>query len=158
MERVAARSGVAKTTLYRRFRSKNELALAVLLDSVGDLSTQPYGEDTRTELVRLVDHTVGLLDGTLLGRVLPGLVAEIASDPELATTYRARVVSLRLADVAALVERGVARGELRPDLDPELVTNLLLGPVYYRFLLSGAPMSARFGQDLVTVLAPALEP
>lgn len=154
VEGVAARAGVAKTTIYRRYRSRNDLALAVLLDMVGDVSTRPYAEDAGTELMKLVDRTVELMSSTVMGRIMKGLVSEVAADPELARVYRERVVSHRLADVGALVSHGVARGELRADLDPEMVTDLLLGPIYYRFFLSGAPMDDGFGKRLVTTLLP----
>jgi AcrR family transcriptional regulator len=155
IEGVAERSGVAKTTIYRRYRSKNDLALGVLLDMVGDVSTQPYVEDTRTELTELIDRTVDLMCNSLLGQVMQGLVSEVAADPELARTYRERVVSHRLADVTELVERGISRGELRAGLNPEMVTDLLLGPIYYRFFLSGSPMDEGFGKSLVATLLPA---
>lgn len=155
VEGVAARAGVAKTTIYRRYRSRNDLALAVLLDMVGEVSTVPYRADSRTELVKLVDRTVELMGTTVMGRIMKGLVSEVAADPELALVYRERVVSHRLADVSALVERGIARGELRPGLDPEMVTDLLLGPIYYRFFLSGAPLDKDFGTRLVAALLPA---
>lgn len=156
IEGVAVRSGVAKTTIYRRYRSKNDLALGVLLDMVGEVSTQDASGDTREALVSLVDRTARFMSTTAIGRVMQGLVAEVASDPELAETYRSRVVSRRVADVTALVERGVERGELRPDLDPELVTDLLLGPIYYRFFLSGAPLDHDFAERLVDTLMPVL--
>lgn len=155
VEGVAARAGVAKTTIYRRYRSKTDLALAVLLDMVGDVSTQPYVEDTATELIVLVNKTVELMSTTVLGRIMKGLVSEVAADPELAHVYRERVVSQRVADVRVLVERGISRGELRADLDPEMVTDLLLGPIYYRYFLSGSPMDGDFGKRLVTTLLPA---
>ncbi len=155
VEGVAARAGVAKTTIYRRYRSKTDLALAVLLDMVGDVSTQPYVEDTATELIALVNKTVELMSNTVLGRVMTGLVSEVAADPVLARIYREQVVSRRVADVSVLVERGVARGELRAGLDPEMVTDLLLGPIYYRLFLSGSPMNDSFGERLVTTLMPA---
>ena len=155
VEGVAARSGVAKTTIYRRYRSKNDLALAVLLDMVDEVSTQPYAADTWSELVSLVDRTVELMCTSLMGLVMKGLVSEVAADPELARVYRDQVVSHRLADVSALVERGISRGELRADLDSEMVTDLLLGPIYYRFFLSGAAMDDGFGQRLVTTLRPS---
>lgn len=155
VEGVAARAGVAKTTIYRRYRSKTDLALAVLLDMVGDVSTQPYVENTATELIVLVNKTVELMSNTVLGRIMTGLVSEVAADPELALIYRERVVSRRVADVSVLVERGVARGELRAGLDPEMVTDLLLGPIYYRLFLSGSPMNDGFGERLVTTLMPA---
>lgn len=155
IEGVAERSGVAKTTIYRRYRSRNDLALGVLLDMVGDVSTQPYALDTWTELTRLVDRTVDLMSNTLLGRIMQGLVSEVAADAELARTYRERVVGQRLEEVTALVERGIARGELRDGLDPELVTDLLLGPIYYRLFLSGAALDEGFGGRLVAALFPA---
>ena len=122
---------------------------------VGDVSTQPYLQDTGTELTKLVDRTVELMNTSLLGQVMTGLVSEVAADPELAGVYRERVVSNRLADVSALVERGISRGELRAGLDPEMVTDLLLGPIYYRLFLSGSPMDDNFGKRLVTTLFPA---
>ena len=155
VEGVAARSGVAKTTIYRRYRSKNDLALAVLLDMVDEVSTQPYRADTATELTALVDRTVELMCTSLMGLVMKGLVSEVAADPELARVYREQVVSHRLADVSALVERGISRGELRADLDPEMVTDLVLGPIYYRFFLSGSPMDDGFGKRLVATLLPS---
>jgi hypothetical protein len=57
--------------------------------------------------------------------------------------------------VSALVEHGIARGELRAGLDAEVVTDLLLGPIYYRFFLSGAPMDSGFGKRLVATLLPS---
>lgn len=155
IEGVAERSGVAKTTIYRRYRSKNDLALSVLLDMVGEVSTQPYVADTSAELAKLVGRTVDLMTNSLLGRIMQGLVSEVAADPELARTYRERVVSHRLSEVTTLVERGISRGELRKDLDPELVTDLLLGPIYYRLFLSGAPLDDDFGKRLIRTLMPA---
>ncbi|WP_407509710.1 TetR-like C-terminal domain-containing protein [Ralstonia sp. GP101] len=92
---------------------------------------------------------------TLWGRVMKGLVSEVAADPELAQVYREQVVSKRVADIRLLVERGIARGELRPGLDPEMVTDLLLGPIYYRLFLSGSPLDEDFGKRLVATLLPA---
>ena len=58
----------------------------------------------------------------------------------------------RVTDVRRLVERGVSRGDLRADLDAEMLTDLLLGPIYYRFFLSGAPLDEGFGTRLVNTL------
>lgn len=155
VEGVATRAGVAKTTIYRRYRSRTDLALAVLIEGVSDVNSQPYVQDTTTELVLLVNRTIHLMSTTLWGRVMKGLVSEVAADPELAQVYREQVVSKRVADIRLLVERGIARGELRPGLDPEMVTDLLLGPIYYRLFLSGSPLDEDFGKRLVATLLPA---
>ena len=89
---------------------------------------------------------------------MQGLVSEVAADPELARAYRERVVNRRVADVRRLVERGISRGDLRPDLDAEMLTDLLLGPIYYRFFLSGSPLDEGFGVRLVNTLFPSGPP
>ncbi|WP_372460288.1 MULTISPECIES: TetR-like C-terminal domain-containing protein [Micrococcales] len=63
-----------------------------------------------------------------------------------------------MADVTELVERGISRGELKAGPDSEVATDLLLGPIYYRFFLSGSPMDKGFGKRLVDTLLPAFAP
>ncbi|HMJ00716.1 MAG TPA: TetR-like C-terminal domain-containing protein [Gaiellaceae bacterium] len=55
------------------------------------------------------------------------------------------------------VERGIERGDLRLDVDPELAHELLFGPVYYRLLLSGAPLDRKLAKRIVDAVLPALE-
>ena len=154
VEGVAARSGVAKTTIYRRYRSKDELALAVLVDMVDEVAAVRDLGDTRAELVAFVNRAVKILGSTLMGHVMQGLVSDLAADPALAQAFRERVVARRLAEVRRLVERGIERGHLRPDSDPELVNELLFGPVYYPLLLSGAPLDGKLGERLVAAAFP----
>jgi AcrR family transcriptional regulator len=156
VEGVAARAGVAKTTIYRRWRSKDELALAVLLDMVEQIVEVPDLGDTRVELVKLVDAAVQILGGTLMGRVMQGLVSDLATDPELGRLFRDRIVGLRVAEVRRLIERGAARGELREGVDVELVHELLFGPVYYRLLLSGGRLDDRLAERVVDAVMPAI--
>ena len=84
IEKVAARAGVAKTTIYRRWRDKDELALAVVLDMVEQIVEMPELGDTRAELLAFVNAAVKVLGSTLMGRVMQGLVSDLATDPELA--------------------------------------------------------------------------
>ncbi len=155
---MATRSGVAKTTIYRRYRSRTDLALGVLLDMADDVDTRPYRADTRIEMHALVAHTIELLTGSVLGRVMQELVSAVAADPQLAADYREQVIAERLRDVEELLARGAERGELRPGLDPAVVADLLFGPVYYRFFLSGEPLDAAYADALVTMVLPVLEP
>jgi AcrR family transcriptional regulator len=156
VEGVAARAGVAKTTIYRRYRSKHELALAVLLDMVQQVVAVPELDTTRAELVAFVDGAVRVLESTLMGRVMQGLVSDLATDPVLATAFREQVVAARLEEVRRLVDRGVERGDLRPGPDYELAHELLFGPLYYRLLLSGAPLDAGLAERIVDAVLPAL--
>jgi AcrR family transcriptional regulator len=155
IEGVAARAGVAKTTIYRRWRSKDELALAVLIDMVENVVATPDFADTRKELISFVNAAVKILGSTLMGRVMQGLVSDLATDPGLARAFRERVVAMRLGEVRRLIERGIKRGDLRPDTDIELAHELLFGPVYYRLLLSGAPLDKKLAERIVDAVLPA---
>jgi AcrR family transcriptional regulator len=156
VEGVAARSGVAKTTIYRRWRSKDELALAVLLDMVEQIVEVPDLGDVRRELIAFVDGAVKILGTTLMGRVMQGLVSDLATDPELGRSFRERIVAFRVAEIRRVLERAIERGELRPDVDVDLVHELLFGPVYYRLLLSGGPLDKGLATRIVDAVLPAI--
>jgi AcrR family transcriptional regulator len=156
VERVAARSGVAKTTIYRRWRGKHELALAVLIDMVENVVSTPDLGDTREELITFVNAAVKILGSTLMGRVMQGLVSDLATDPGLARAFRERVVAMRVGEVRRVIARGIERGDLRPDADVELAHELLFGPVYYRLLLSGEPLDDRLAERIVDAVLPAI--
>ena len=158
IEKVARRAGVAKTTIYRRWRDKDELALAVVLDMVEQVVQLPVLGDTRAELLAFVGAAVEVLGSTLMGRVMQGLVSDLATDPDLALAFRERVVSVRDAEVERLIERGIARGDLRPDTDPETAHELLIGPVYYRLLLTGQPLDGAFARRNVDAVMRAFAP
>jgi len=158
VEGVAERAGVAKTTIYRRWRGKNELALAVLIDMVETVVATPDLGETRGELVAFVGAAVRVLGSTPMGRVMQGLVSGLATDADLASAFRERVVAMRVAEVRRLVERGIARSDLRPDTNVELAHELLFGPVYYRLLLSGAPLEEGLAERVVDAVLRAFAP
>jgi Tetracyclin repressor-like, C-terminal domain len=87
-----------------------------------------------------------------MGPAMQGLVSQIATDPHLARLYREQVVGPRHAHLAPVIARGIARGDLRPGADVRLVHELLLGPVFYRLLLSGAPLDPDLGPRLVDAI------
>jgi AcrR family transcriptional regulator len=158
VEGVAARAGVAKTTIYRRWRDKDELALAVVLDMVERVVELPELGDTRAELLAFVGAAVEVLGSTLMGRVMQGLISDLATDPELGVAFRERVVSVRDAEVERLIARGIARGDLRAGTDPQTAHDLLIGPVYYRLLLTGQPLDGEFATRTVDAVLRAFAP
>ncbi len=158
IEGVAARTGVAKTTLYRRWRSKKELALAVVLDMARTVAAGPTGPDVRTALTGYLSAAVDALSGSLMGRVMQGLASDLATDPELGAAFRREVIELRRAHLAELVQAAVDRGEVRADLDVDLLQDVLFGPVYYRLLMSGRPLEPSFAEEVVDAALPALRP
>jgi AcrR family transcriptional regulator len=159
VEAVAARSGVAKTTIYRRWRDKWELALdAVMIDMLPQLDDPVDVGDTRKELLTFVNSVVKMLATPPYGLAMQGLVSRIATDPDLGRVYRDQVVQARRARLAPVVQRGIARGDLRPDSDVGLVHELLVGPIFYRLLFSGAPLDRNLGRRVVDAILAGFAP
>ncbi len=110
----------------------------------GAISAAPGGA-----LVAYLDRLIGRLNSRLYGRILRGLVQDLAVDRQLARGFREQVLARRTGAIRALLERGIERGEVRPDLNLEIAIDLLLGPLYYRLLLSGEPLTRAFIDRLV---------
>ena len=152
IEGVAARSGVAKTTIYRRWSDKDELALAVLVDATESVRTPPDVGDTRKELLTFVTTATRIIsqNGTFAG-----LASEIATRPALARMYQERVVDVRLREVGEVIARGIERGDLRADTNVRLAHEMLVGPRIYRLLFSGAPLDRRHVTQVVDAVMTA---
>ncbi len=156
MEAVAAETGIAKTTLYRRWGSKEELALAVVLDMTREVVAAPADGDIRTSLIAYLDAAITTLRTTLMGSVMQGLASDLATNPELRDEFHTRVVALRRAHLDELVRAGIQRGELRRTVDVDLLHDLLFGPVYYRLLVSGGPLDPGLAAQIVDAVIPSL--
>ena len=159
VEAVAARSGVAKTTIYRRWRDKWELALdAVMIDMLPRFANPIDVGDTRKELTTFLDSVTKLWAAPPYGPAMQGLVSEIATEPELARVYREQVVEPRREQLRPVIERGIARGDLRHDTDLRLAHELLVGPILYRLLLSGPPLNRKLTTSLVDAVLDSFSP
>jgi AcrR family transcriptional regulator len=148
---VARRAGVSKPTVYRRWARKSQLVVEALVTQMLPDNGGASGSAAQ-ELLALTEQLISTLTLTPLGRVLPGLVAEMAADPELAHSYRDLVIGPNRSRWRAAVERGIERGELASDTDVELVLNALAGPLYFSLLITGDPIDdnyARAAVDLV---------
>jgi AcrR family transcriptional regulator len=137
LEHVAARAGVGKATIYRRWGSKEALAQELLAELAGPHIAVAETGDTRTELLAAVVNPMRAVTETPFGPVIRALLSQIAINPTLGDPFRGTVVQARRDEIARVVRRGIARGDLRPDADPEVATELLVGPVYFRLMFGG---------------------
>ncbi|MFI5286809.1 MAG: TetR/AcrR family transcriptional regulator [Candidatus Dormibacteria bacterium] len=137
LEHVAARAGVGKATIYRRWPSKEALAQ----DLLAQLAEPHIGiadmGNTRDELLAAVTNPLRAVTETDFGPVIRSLLSEIASNPTIGDPFRATVVGARRAEIARVIKRGIARGDLRADADIEVATEVLVGPVYFRLMFGG---------------------
>jgi AcrR family transcriptional regulator len=131
LEDVAARAGVGKATLYRRWPGKEELLIAALAALKSPLPA-PRGSSAREDLLAMLDVMVSDNDDPRRARQFAMLHGEGEHYPKLIARYKETVVEPRREAVRAVLRRGVAAGELRPDTDVEVAMLALIGAVMAR--------------------------
>jgi AcrR family transcriptional regulator len=138
MEAVAHRAGVHKPAVYRRWPSKLDLVVAAVRSQAAE-AVDPDTGDLRADLVALLRDAASTAYRNPKVRAGLRLMVDAAVDEELASAVRDRVVGPRRAVARTILERGVVAGELRGDLDLDLVVDLLLGPLHTRVLVMHRP-------------------
>ena len=151
---VAARTGVGRPTIYRRWRSKPSLVIAALTQSP-NLSLTPDTGTLRDDLLAFQRDQVMVMDRPASRRITAGLVADLVSDPELAETYLGDYVGLRQTSVREALQRGIERGELRADADLSLIYDLLIGPLFMRSVVRGESLGPDMAEQTVDLVLAA---
>ena len=152
MERVAAESGVAKTTLYRHWPTKAALCMDLYLAEAARELHDPDTGRVADDLRHVVNTVVRLQTRTIAGPALVGLIAEAQIDPSTRQAFLAEFAQRRRAITRTILERAIARGEVRRDVDVDLVIDLLGGATTFRLLQGHAPLNARFADALVALV------
>jgi len=133
VEGVAARAGVGKATIYRRWPSKEDL----VIDAITQVFAEPPRPDTgsaRDDLVKMVRELHVLMSSSVTGGVFPPMAAEVARSSRLGRLYAERVIGPRRAGLAEAIRRGVQRGELPTNTDVELAIDMVVGTILLRRL------------------------
>jgi AcrR family transcriptional regulator len=157
-EDVAARARVGKGAIYRRHPSKDDLVMASVAALVDEEIVVPDTGSTRADLLVLMREAVELYRGSLPGRLMPNLVSAMAERPELARVVREGFLIRRRSALAEVLRRGVDRGDLRPDLDLELVLDVLGGPLFYRLLITGGPLDEQLAEGVTELILRGFAP
>lgn len=141
IEAIAARAGVGKQTVYRRWPSKGAVLLDALLARGRELPPPDTG-DPRRDLVDYLSLIVTEI-AERAGPALKGLMAEAQGDTGFAARFRDRFILARRAPLIGLLERaGIPASEL------EFTADLVFGPIWYRLLVGHAPLDAAFASAL----------
>jgi AcrR family transcriptional regulator len=154
VEGVAGRAGVGKATIYRRYPSKVDLVIETASCLAVQRTSAPDTGSARGDLRALVANLVTFITTTPGGRMIPALVTETRRNPDLAEAHR-RFIAERRAAHKAVVRRAIDRGELRADADVDAVVDLLVGPVFYRYLISRGQLDDAFIDALVETVMRA---
>ena len=153
VEAVASRAGVHKTTVYRRWPTRGALLLEALLERSSVEVPMPDTGSVEGDLYALMHAIVANLRSQLASGVVRALVDE-PDDADL----RAAALAFwreRFSLVAGVITRGVERGELTRDSDPDLLIELLIGPLYLRLLVTLEPLTEAYADRVVEMVLRA---
>jgi AcrR family transcriptional regulator len=157
MDDVADRAGVGKAGIYRRYASKEELVAAAVAALVSEITVPDTGS-TRQDLLALMGDAVAVYSDPVNAGVMPSLVGAMRHQPELARAVRDGFLTGRRDALRAVLDRGVARGDLRADLDVELALDVLGGAVFYRLLITGGPLDRQLVEGIAELTLRGFAP
>ncbi len=152
IDAIAARAGVGRNTIYRRWSGKEELIADAIRELSADLDMHEADDLYSTLLERIRDFT-RLFSDPLFGRILPAVLGELQRNPSFAVAYADRVVRPRREALLELLERAVERGELRKEVDLDQIVDLLAGPPFVRLLPVGLPpVTERYAEEVLELI------
>jgi AcrR family transcriptional regulator len=158
IEEVAARAGVGKATIYRRWSSKGLLALDAFVTSFAEQQPLPDTGTLRGDLIAALTAWVRAVTQTSMGSLLTGLIAEAQHDEELRAAWRDRVLEPLRSQHRIMLDRAIARGEIPATVDQEVVLDLFFGAAQHRLLLGHLPLTDKFIREVVDVILDGIRP
>lgn len=151
---LADRAGVHKTTLYRRWGSRENVLLDAALHSAQEAVPLPDTGALRSDLQALAAAIADNLRSPAAEAMLRAVVSEAMAEPTVAQAAR-RFWDNRFAGARTIVTRAVARGEASASVDADVIIETLIGPMYLRVLVTQEPLDDEFITALVDLVARA---
>jgi AcrR family transcriptional regulator len=151
IERVAAEAGVGKATVYRWWPNKAALVADAFAGSVTQKLHFPDTGSVAGDMSRQMQQVVRILRSRR-GQILAVILGAGQSDATLIRAFRERFLKPRRAEAYTTLRRGIARGELPPDLDLDLTLDALYGPIYMRFLIGHDVLTPEFVERLCALV------
>jgi AcrR family transcriptional regulator len=153
LEGVAKRAGVHKTTIYRRWGSRENLVLDALLERGRETVPIPDTGSLREDLLTYGREIAHSLKGSDEVVATVRTIASVGDGSPLADASR-RFWKERFELAGEMVERAITRGEVPPDTDPKTVVEVVVATIYFRLLLSRDPIADRFIEGITELAAP----
>jgi AcrR family transcriptional regulator len=156
MDAVAARAGVGKATIYRRWSSKEALLLDAWSACVGT-HIDPDTGSLQGDLRAMLGQTEQVISDVDLQRVYPQMIAAARVNPEVADAYRAMIAERRVP-LQTVLRRAVTRGEIAADTDLDVVQDLLIAPLLYRWLISDESIAPSVVDQIIDIVTAGVAP
>jgi AcrR family transcriptional regulator len=153
---IARRAGVSKATIYKWWPNKSLVALDAYQASMTEQVAMPDTGSAEQDFIEQLKSVAAFYAGSL-GRLVCQFLAEGQSDPEFLKLFRERFLYARRDTARVMWLRGVDRGEVRKEIDGEIVLDLIYGPIIFRLLAGHGPLSASESQALVEAVFSGLK-
>ncbi len=153
---VAARAGVGKDTIYRRWSGKPELVYEAVF-TTADTAVLPDTGTLEGDLTAVVGSLVEEFSAPAAAAALPGLLADFAAVPELRATIRTRFLSPAKERLTAVFDRAVQRGESAQDVPVDLVLDTLAGAVFFHLGIVGEEPDADLARRIAAMIVKGIE-
>jgi AcrR family transcriptional regulator len=147
IEAIAARAGSSKTTVYRWWPNRASLAMDAVMAEINPKLPFPDTGSAIEDFRRQVYTTARMLSKAR--HTLMGVMGEVKDDPELGKAFREVYLSPRRDGGRVALQRGIDRGELRADLDDEILFDVIYGAMYFRLVIGTGPVNREFTDQLV---------
>jgi AcrR family transcriptional regulator len=154
VERVAARAGIAKTTIYRRWRSLDGLLVDVMAERAEQQIPVPDGGDLESDLRVLARSVVASVRPPAIRAAFAAIIAAAVQDPT-AREVLSRFLAARVATMTVIIDRATRRGELPPGTDAARVLRTVTALIYYRLFIAGEPASNQVADDAAATATAA---
>lgn len=154
VERVAARAGIAKTTIYRRWRSLDGLLTDVMTERAEQHIPVPDEGDLGSDLHALARSVVTSVRPPAVRAAFAGVVAAAVQDPAVRKVL-ARFLAARVAAMTVIIDRAARRGELPPGTDAAGVIQTVTALIYYRLFIAGEPATQDVADGVAAAVAAA---
>lgn len=158
IEAVAARAGVGKHTIYRRWPSKGLLFLDALLSLNEPVLEFPDTGDIRADLRQQIHATVDLLGTEPWAPLYRALVGEAQHDPAVAAGLHERFTLPQTEKTLARLKTAQQQGQISPDFDLDLAMAILSGPLYFTFLITQEPVTHDYVDRLLEAVFDGMSP
>ncbi|WP_431772941.1 TetR/AcrR family transcriptional regulator [Streptomyces cucumeris] len=155
VDQVAARAGVGKAAIYRRYASKAEMAFVATVHE-RELPAPVATGSLRGDLLALVRAFHVRMAAPAARQLAPALIGELAVNPELQARFQDTFLATEQAAFAGIIEQAVARGELAGAVDPAMAHLLLLGSLASGLYILDLPVDDAMVTDLATAAAAGI--
>ncbi|MCZ8516695.1 TetR/AcrR family transcriptional regulator [Paenibacillus filicis] len=155
IEGIASHAGVSKATIYRWWNHKTLLVMDAFIMLIAP-PVELRDEETLRENFLMQLTALSNVFNSTIGRTMLSIISESAPDSEVFKAFYSQYILPRRAAARRILQASILRGEIRSDIDIDVVLDMIYGPIYFRFLIHKRPLETSFLETLIDYTLQAI--